>query len=53
MGSLWDDFGFNIRTTLGVVWGHFEGTQGDVHVVTLGHCGGTLGVTLGVLLKVL
>ena len=39
MGLLW-----------GVVWGHFEGILGDFWFVPWGDSGGTLGVTLGILL---
>ena len=39
-----------LGTTLGVVWGHFEGILGDFWFVPWGDSGGTLGVTLGILM---
>ena len=45
MRVLCDHFGGTLGTTLGVVWGHFEGNRGVP--------GGHFGVTHGVILEVL
>ena len=47
--KIWNYVGFTVGTTMGVVWGHFEGNMSVLQVVPCGHFVGNLGVTLELL----